>query len=101
MSKIDEKTKEIALSLYTPPFKYDLEGQMIFDSNDNLVTDIRGWGRIQKLKNAEVVMDTVGEQIAEAMTEHWMKASSSKNLNLFDGVECGECGIKMKPGHNC
>lgn len=89
-----------AIDVYKPPFTYDLFGQMIFDSNHNLVADIRGWGRIQKMENPEGIQDEIGRQIAKAMTEHWIKAqirnyTCDKCEVVFIETsisECPECG---------
>jgi len=74
--------KERALKLYRPPFRFergyifDDEGQMVADDAGESVTRVRGWGRIGKITNAEELQDTVGEMIAEAMTEYWQSRLS-------------------------
>jgi hypothetical protein len=60
-----------ALDIYKPPFKYDLDGQMIFDSENNLITDVRGWGRIEKLENAVALQDAIGELIVGSLNDTW------------------------------
>ncbi len=62
-----------AYDLYERPFKYDPNGQMIFDGKGNLVVDVRGWGRIEKMDNGMELHDTVGEIIAEALNEKWSR----------------------------
>jgi hypothetical protein len=64
----DEELKLIK-GLYRKPFHYDPYGQMIFDANHNQVLDIRGWGRIQYLDNAELKQDTFGKFIAYTLNE--------------------------------
>lgn len=32
--------------LYQPPFRYDRTGTTVFDKNNHMVLQIRGWGRI-------------------------------------------------------
>lgn len=60
-----------ALDLYEPPFRYDLDGQMIFDSENNLIADVRGWGRIEKMENAVALQDAIGELIKESLNDTW------------------------------
>ena len=69
-----------ALELYKPPFNFhcgyifDSEGNMFSDMpTDAYVTRVRGWGRIGYMENPEKLQDTVGELIAEALTEFWGK----------------------------
>ena len=81
------KIQSAAIDLYKPPFKF--ECGYIFDSEHNMLADnggmdelmdgmaarIRGWGRIQYLKDfkPEELQDTVGELVAIALTEYWEK----------------------------
>lgn len=72
--------KQTALSLYTPQFKYyrgyiwDATNKMLSDDGgQNSVQRVRGWGEIQKLPHGEKIQDTVGELIAQALTEFWNK----------------------------
>lgn len=64
-----------AYNLYKPPFRYDWNGQMVFDSANNLVIDVRGWGRIEKMDNGIELQDKVGEIITEALNEKWSKVT--------------------------
>jgi len=93
------KLAQTAMSLYTPPFKYDYG--YIFDSNGETVADnscendevveaekegnlalrVRGWGRIQYLKTEHDngdVQDAVGNAIAKALTEYWESCKTIK-----------------------
>jgi len=71
--------REKALQLYKAPFRheygyiFDSEGQMVADDAGESVTRVRGWGRIGQMENAELLQDTVGDMIAEALTEYWNK----------------------------
>ena len=38
---------------------------IIFDANDKRIVDIRGWGWIQKLPEAESLQDALGEKLCE------------------------------------
>lgn len=50
-----------------PPFRYDDYGQMIFDSNNNLVANIRMWGVLSQEPNAEELQDGFGKLLAETL----------------------------------
>ena len=41
----------------------------INDSEGNMITQIRGWGRLQYLPDAEQKQDDIGEFVAEAINE--------------------------------
>lgn len=58
------------LSKCKKPFYYDQYGQMIFDSEGKMIVDIRGWGWIQKLDNAEKRQDEVGEMFADFLNKN-------------------------------
>lgn len=45
------------------PVKY--EPTKIVDAYGTKIISIRGWGRIQKLKNGEEIQDNIGREIAE------------------------------------
>ena len=69
-----------ALRLYLPPFRY--EYGYIWDAANNMVADdsgqdialrVRGWGRISSMETPELLQDTVGKLMAEALTEYWTK----------------------------
>ena len=70
-----------ALDLYKSPFKYhctyihDANSQMIMNVDERQETELilRGWGRIGYMKNAEKLHDAVGEHIATALTDYWVK----------------------------
>ena len=74
---MSDLTKE-AMSLYKPPFKYiagyinDADGRMVADQGpDNIIMQIRGWGRIQYKNNPEALQDEIGRLCAEALTNLW------------------------------
>lgn len=79
-----------ALSIYTPPFRYDEYGY-IWDANNHMVADnhiekdsdgaalrVRGWGRISYMKNPEAIQDALGELMAKALTEFWVRNNSGR-----------------------
>ena len=52
-----------------PPFRYDDYGQMIFDSNNNLVANVRMWGLLSKEPNAEDLQDGFGQMMADSLNK--------------------------------
>ncbi len=78
--------RERAFALYRPPFKH--VGGYIYDSRDEVVADgfstteavvrVRGWGRIGYEENAEALYFTVGDLIAEALTEAWNRRATKE-----------------------
>lgn len=64
--------------LLTPLFTHD--NQDIMDSNGVLVCVVRGWGYIQKLRNAEEIMDEIGDLIVDLLNQY-----SFKYLKTTDG----------------
>lgn len=72
--------KEIALGLYEAPFRYsrgyiwDAKNHMVADDEgQDIALRVRGWGRISYMPEPETLQDTVGELIAQAMSEFWIK----------------------------
>ena len=49
------------------PLRYDEYGQYIWDANGNIIAQIRGWGRLQKLSNGEKVQDAIGHFFVETL----------------------------------
>src|SRR5437867_1154468 len=58
--------------------RYDNDGQYFFDSENHMIAELRGWGRIQNLFNpateqgmndAAKFQDEVGEFISQAINE--------------------------------
>jgi hypothetical protein len=66
-----------AMALYKPPFRhecgyiFDAAHQMVADEAGNHLLEVRGWGRIGSMKDAENLQDKVGDIIAVALTEYW------------------------------
>ena len=61
---------------FKPPFKYDADGQCIFDSAGNMIVDVRGWGfltgkgaKAYKQEKAMNIQDGIGRRIAQIMNE--------------------------------
>jgi hypothetical protein len=62
---VTTKELERILEVYKAPFHYDPHGQMIFDSLNHQILDIRGWGYLQKFPDAIVIQDNVGKLVEE------------------------------------
>jgi len=56
--------------IFQPPFKYDDYGQMIFDKNNQLVLDVRGWGFLQCEDKPQELQDSLGSQVVEALNNY-------------------------------
>lgn len=83
---------EAAMKLYEPPFTfvhgyiYDNANHVVSDNGDigqmekAVISRIRGWGRLQYLKDGEFtpeqLQDAVGEIVVEALNDYWAKHSS-------------------------
>lgn len=65
-----------------PPVKYPVRyselGTYIYDAEDKMIADVRGWGWIQKLKEPELKQDAMGEFIAAAINEKMERESNAK-----------------------
>ncbi len=63
---LPEQTKTL-LDTLSFPVSYDQLGQSIKDANGLLVCDVRGWGKIQFMDNAEERHDAIGFVIADLL----------------------------------
>ena len=68
------------------PVRYEPMGQYIFDAKDNVVANIRGWGRIQYLPKPEETQDTIGEYIAQAINEKLSKPIDQGRQEIKDKI---------------
>jgi hypothetical protein len=50
-------------------FPVKLEHGYIYDADGNMITQIRGWGRLQYLENGEAKQDTIGQFVTDAINE--------------------------------
>lgn len=71
-----EKEKTNPYAPFKPPFKYDEMGNYIFDSEGNMIVDVRGWGFLTGIgamgydqEKAMRIQDGIGHRIARIMTE--------------------------------
>jgi len=76
-----EPTKERALDNIKGPVKYHSMGTMITDANNELICDIRGWGRFQYMIDGEIAQDSMGEFIAIAINEK-LNLENKRSANL-------------------
>lgn len=51
------------------PVRYDKQGQTIWDANNMMICDIRGWGKIQFLRAPEKRQDEIGFLIADLLND--------------------------------
>ncbi|MFW6219851.1 MAG: hypothetical protein ACOCZ5_01425 [bacterium] len=63
------KGKKELFEVLKPPFRYDDYGQYIFDSNNNMVVDVRAWGKLQYYENGEELQDSLGNMITDFLNE--------------------------------
>jgi hypothetical protein len=63
------ETKDLVKETVAFPVTYDNKQQTIWDSKGMMVCDIRGWGKIQFMDEAEKRQDAIGEKIAKLLNE--------------------------------
>ena len=94
------------MEAYKKPLRYDIHGQMIFDANDNLVADIRGWGYLTgtgglNLPEDEAlkIQDKFGEDLANAYNKAAEMESILKELVRVGAFHnsCIEIDVHEKP----
>lgn len=70
----------LARPYWKPPFHYDADSQAIYDSDTNIIVDIRGWGRLRgqgcdALKLSEgkalAVQDELGQHLCLMLNAAW------------------------------
>lgn len=62
--------KEIFSEHAKLPIRFDEYGGYFFDSNNNMIGEIRGWGKLQKLDNATEIQDAIGRHIAKCINSN-------------------------------
>ena len=66
MSIIDIKNKfPLAIDTIRFPVRYDDYGQKIWDKNNDMVIDVRGWGHIKYMSEPKERQDQIGLMIVE------------------------------------
>ena len=68
--------KEKVLQRFTLPLKYDNYGQKIWDSNSQLVADIRAWGMLQHYEDGDKIQDCLGQMMVDAFNEEYYDTSN-------------------------
>lgn len=49
------------------PIKYDINGTHLFDAENKMVAQVRGWGYLQYQENPELKQDFIGKWIEEKL----------------------------------
>lgn len=75
MSEREELLKQV-FEIFIPPFKYNSRIQTVTDSKGNMIFNVRGWGHIQKFKDAEKIQDTYGAYFADLINRDWQAATA-------------------------
>lgn len=89
------KTKERVAALMTKyplametinfPVRYDEKGQSVWDSNNMMICDVRGWSRIQFKPLPERRQDEIGFLIADLLNEFSdLKATGKDQPENYD-----------------
>ena len=70
----EQNFKELKL-IYKSPFKYEDASQQIFDCNNRLVLDVRGWGWLHSSGrlDAEIIQDRFGNLIVELLNRKFQE----------------------------
>lgn len=94
------RLREDAMALYTPPFRfvhgyiYDSKNHMVADqggcderdtSKDMMVAQIRGWGRIGYMPNAESLQDEAGQILVDALNAYYRVLHRAPDGTLTNG----------------
>lgn len=69
---VTDNEKKI-LELYKLPVYFDKNAGMVFDQENSMMMEVRGWGKIQYHKGAEELQDAMGEMFAKAFNEKYGK----------------------------
>lgn len=66
-------TKEVLLRHVKLPVRCDENGIFIFDANDDMIMEVRGWGRLSKLGDecGERMQKAIGDAFALAFNEKY------------------------------
>jgi GTP-binding protein EngB required for normal cell division len=65
--------------VYKAPFTYEEYGQFIFDKENQMIVDIRGWGYLQRFSDAVQIQDNVGKLITDFLNNAHMAYLMDKN----------------------
>ena len=98
----------LARRYWKAPFRYDEEGAIIWDANNEHVLNVRGWGYLTGKgsaalglppKEAEAIQNDLGETIVKALNLGWdPQADNHKVEESFTGQLVG-CGSLVRALH--
>jgi|WetSurMetagenome_2_1015567.scaffolds.fasta_scaffold11614_8 hypothetical protein len=77
MIKTDEPIDDLVLSSIFPPFHYNEKFQMIFDSTNQVVIDIR-FKKFSFLADTIKVQNSFGEMVVRLLNEKYYKDNTKK-----------------------
>ncbi len=83
--------KEEIKKLIIYPVRYEPMGQYIFDAEDNIIANVRGWGRLQYLPDPEATQDEIGRFIAEGINKILKPKCTLDVCREHKGMMCAEC----------
>lgn len=85
---------DLAKPYFAPPFRYEPEGQKIFDSAGTLVVDVRAWGHLTGQgahalphDKAAEIQDQTGEHLAKLMNRHWQPVQVVVHDTVSEGLK--------------
>lgn len=97
MTEHEELLKQV-FEIFIPPFKYNSRIQTVTDSKGNMIFNVRGWGHIQKFKDAEKIQDTYGAYFADLINRDWQAATVQAVPEGFVVVPVEPTGAMVKAG---
>lgn len=72
LNNMEEKDIRRIFEVFKAPFTYDeYGGGYIWDADNNMVGETRGWGYLQKLKDGAKIQDNVGKLIVELLNKQY------------------------------
>jgi len=66
----EQGQKVIDKSPYRLPLRYESRGTFIVNDKEQNVLDVRGWGAICRLPDAEKIQDAFGEAVAKCLNDN-------------------------------
>lgn len=63
------ETEKLVLTHVKLPLKLDVMSRYMFDANNNMIAETRGWGWIQYKQQAETIQDTLGEMFIKSFNK--------------------------------
>lgn len=81
-----------------PPFHYDDYGQMIFDSNNQMVLNVRAWGLLQKFEHGAQKQDAFGVHVVYLLNQRWQR-EQGKNYECPFCMDAERCTPQLLREH--